>query len=194
MCGCFKVDADNRQVREYIDMLPADSPSVKVGDVFPGEHALALCAQNEDITPRAMLWGFPRWKGKRLIFNARAETALEKSMFAKALRQRRMAAPANCFYEWRQEPGKKGKDKFSFTAGEILYLAGMWSFFAETEGGGECFTLLTTQANASMLPYHHRMPVLLRRDELSAWINGRDFEKLLFREPFPTQAREIPRL
>ena len=76
------------------------------------------------------LWGLvPYWskdpkKGARPV-NARAETAHEKPMFRKLIRERRCLIPANCYYEWRQMPvGKRAycirmEDESPFCTGVI---------------------------------------------------------------------------
>ena len=59
------------------------------------------------------LWGLvPYWskdpkKGVRPV-NAKAETAHERPLFKKLIRERRCLIPANCYYEWKQMPvGKR---------------------------------------------------------------------------------------
>lgn len=57
-----------------------------------------------------------------------------------------------------------------------MYLAGLWNDFA---GERKC-VILTTAANGSMEGIHDRMPVVLRREELEAWVwdSGRATEML----------------
>ncbi len=53
----------------------------------------------------------------------------------------------------------------------------------------QCFTILTTDANESMAPYHDRMPLLLAAEECDAWLSGQGREKFLGRIPFAVQAK-----
>ena len=110
-----------------------------------------------------MNWGFPRNQGSGLLINARAETVLERKMFRENVRRRRCIIPAKWFYEWDAE-----KNKVSFMRVEepVLYMAGFYGCFQDEER----FIILTTQANDSVRPVHHRMPVILEKNELKSWM------------------------
>lgn len=193
MCGNFRVNANNREIAALIGMLPAGSPPPGTGDVFPGDAALVLFTQNDQICPATMFWGFPGKGAKSLIFNARAETARSKPFFSRATRERRLVVPAGGFYEWRAVEGQKRKEKFYFQeAGqELVYLAGIWTMFHEP---GLCvphFTILTTAANESMRPYHHRMPVTVHENEIEPWIKGEKYGEIMERVPFALMATPV---
>lgn len=184
MCGCFRINPQNREMAAFLGLLPPDSPPVKTGDIYPTDIAAICCWHDGRMAVRAMAWGFPAWYGKGVIFNARSETALEKPMFGKALRQRRGVVPANGFYEWWSRPGERKKEKLLFTHGPILYLAAIWGFFERDQTlMPQRFTLLTTRANASMLPYHQRMPLLLAKHECRQWLAGPDPTPFLRQAP-----------
>lgn len=189
MCGRFDLDLSNREIDRLVSQLPPDSPPLKQGEIFPSNNALTLIMRDGKITPEAMAWGFPAWKGKGVIFNARAESALEKPLFRKALQQFPVVIPASGFYEWREDPANGRKDKFRFTCPDspLLYLAGFWNTFPK-EDIRRHFTILTTAANDSMRPYHLRMPVLLQANEIESWLNGENRAEILGREPEPVAA------
>ena len=89
----------------------------------------------------------------------------------------RCVIPAAGFYEWN-----KAKERVSFTMpqSKILYMAGIWQPTAKDNQ----FTILTTSPNASVLPVHDRMPLVLMPEEVMPWIQ--DFgaaEKLLTKSP-----------
>ena len=54
----------------------------------------------------------------------------------------------------------------------LLLLAGIY----HEEQGAPRYTILTTQANESMIPVHDRMPVMIGRNEIRPWLI--DNEKL----------------
>lgn len=58
----------------------------------------------------------------------------------------------------------------------MLYMAGMLNTFMDIGGNAkDCFTILTTSANASMSPFHDRMPSILSEHECEKWINNETF-------------------
>lgn len=193
MCGRFTIDPATKGMRAVLAALGPHAPLVKTGDVYPGDAAPVLVAATEEMAVRAMSWGFPRWDKRGVVFNARAETALVKPMFRTALRNHPVVIPTTGFYEWKAIPGSRKKEKYLFRRNgeEVLYLAG----FAEAlevprEGVTHCFTILTTEANASMAPYHDRMPVLLAPEEREAWLTGQGREAFLQRVPFALEAEK----
>lgn len=119
--------------------------------------------QNGVLVASEMFWGFSNPAKKGLIINARAETAREKRTFADSIAKRRCVIPASGFYEW--DP-YKARYRFTSPEGGLLLLAG----FYRKEQGVPRFTILTTEANDSMIEVHDRMPVMIGREEIRPWI------------------------
>ena len=150
----------------------SDLPSLKSPkrDVFPSQSAVVIHgdsnrngAQEGVIGASEMVWGFSNPVRKGLIINARAETAREKITFADSIARRRCVIPASGFYEWDPH---KAKFRFTSMNGGLLLLAG----FYREEQGIPRYTILTTEANESMIKVHDRMPVMIGRDEIRPWI------------------------
>jgi len=207
MCGRYLLEdeayADILQIlhdlnaaknRVSIDNIPV-SDFVR-GEVLP--TSIAPVIENYEIV--AVKWGFPHWKNTGVIINARSETALEKRMFGKALRERRCVIPSSGFYEWshRSEPDRSGgkrkaKEKFLFRRpGEhMLYMAGMASTFTDALGVEySAFTILTTAANDSVAHVHDRMPVILAADEIDMWASDNAFMEYVLHRPGPELTAE----
>lgn len=176
MCGRYYIEADDEMIEEIRNICAkidaqnnAPTSSIAVGEVFPTNSAPVITENG----PVAMKWGFPMYNSTKPIINARSETATEKPMFSAALKQRRIVVPTSGFYEW-MHVGTKSTDKYLFTlAGEkMLCLAGLYTNFARPDGTREdCFSILTTEANESMRPYHNRMPVYIAAGERDAWLS-----------------------
>lgn len=132
-------------------------------DIFPGSRGLILKADGDDLEATPMIWGFPSPKGKGLLINARAETALQKPTFSESILRRRCIIPASRFYEW---DASRTKVTFYREQKEMLYFAGFYRRFED----GDRFVILTTAANASMAQIHDRMPLILEKEEILRWI------------------------
>lgn len=197
MCGRFQLDSDMEPVRSLIETLEQKQEGVQVkhGDIYPTDIAPVLISEDKSqICLKAMIWGFPRWDNKGVIFNARAETALEKSIFREPLLRHPALVPTTGFYEWHVEEGSKKKTKYLFRepGKTLLYLAGFFkSFPVDRQDIAERFTILTTEANARMTAYHNRMPLLIHHEEAAAWLSGETLEHFLYRIPFDLEAVAI---
>jgi putative SOS response-associated peptidase YedK len=151
-------------------IIPSDLPYPESGqDVFPTEPSLVIHTGNQKLLAGEMLWGFSNPYRKGLIINARAETVREKNLFADSIMNRRCIIPASGFYEW---DSYKARFRFSHPDDDLLLLAGIYY----EEQGTPRYTILTTQANESMIPVHDRMPVMIGRNEIRPWLI--DNEKL----------------
>lgn len=181
MCGRYSLAPDEsmeiaRIVAEVQSRFGA--ASVHTGDIYPTNTAPVLLAAEHEMTPMPMKWGFPNFRNKGVIINARGETALDKPMFRKSLLERRCIIPTSGFYEWDKQ---KTKYRFHLSGQNILYLAGLWNRFEEEER----FVILTTAPNDSIINVHDRMPVLLTERELEPWLRdtGMASEKLSALQP-----------
>ena len=198
MCGRYLLfdDKDEEEIHRIIEEANRRSTGgdLKMGMVYPTDAAPILVKLQDGHVAKAMRWGFPKWDGKGVVINARAETASTKAMFAKSLQARRVVVPTIGFYEWRHE-GKAKKEMYLFREHKknALYLAGIYNIFTLPDGSREeRFTILTTNANGSIEPYHDRMPVLLDESERDAWIDDAGAtDDILHRIPADLDAEHI---
>lgn len=179
MCGRYSLFADeDPEIKRIAAAALLLDPSVKTGEIFPANTAPVLLETGGRIEVGAFGWGFPGWKGKGAVINARGETAAEKRMFQAALHARRCVVPTTGFYEWDAE---KRKQLFRLPGSRAVYLAGLYGAFA----GENRYVILTTAANASVAEIHHRMPVVLERGRIEAWLTDETAAALLLRETPP---------
>jgi len=160
------------------------------GEIFPTNIAPVISGDGV----MAVKWGFPHWKNSGVIINARAETALEKNMFGKPLREWRCVVPSSGFFEWSRSSGKKKKDKYFLFHPEehMLYMAGMVNTFRDALGSEyNAFVILTTEANDFVAPIHDRMPVILTSDEVEQWTQDDAFMESVLHRPGPELAVEM---
>lgn len=195
MCGRYYIsDTFEKEVRELLWEIQKELRSESISgaegfrnaaghDVFPGSKATILRIKDGELTASELTWGFLTPKDKRLLINARAETALDKPMFSDSILSRRCVIPASRFYEWDRE---KSKVTFYRKKKDMLYFAGFYRNFPD----GERFIILTTAANASMQPTHDRMPVILEKEELISWLSDDAKISTFLRKEMPELAHE----
>lgn len=148
-------------------------------NIAPTQSILAIRvdAENQQRNMHPLHWGLiPSWSkdpsiGSRMI-NARAETLSEKPSFRSAFRSRRCLIPTDGFYEWKKTGSKKQPFYIRMKDESVFAFAGLWEHFNGPDGTiiDSC-TIITTEPNALMADLHHRMPVILSRDQYDDWLN-----------------------
>ena len=168
MCGRFFWDSDTARELEKTIRMVDDTFRIEhyTGDIHPTEKAPVISYYKGSLLAEGKKWGFPGFNSSKVIFNARAESALEKKMFRDSVLKRRIVIPAAGFYEWNR---KKEKVTFISDVKEqpILYMAGFYNRY----GNEDRFVILTTGANDSMADVHERMPLLLKHQELEEYMH-----------------------
>ncbi len=164
---------DPEEVRERLKLGDMPDDFVPNANISPGQDIPVVI---DPVTRNVQLfrWGLiPGWaKDPRIgykMINARAETVAEKPSFRVSFQSRRCLIPADGFYEWKTENGRKYpflftlKDRIPFT------FAGLWDSWrgVEDEVINSC-TIITTTPNSLVAQYHDRMPVIL--DDSNRWL------------------------
>lgn len=168
MCSRYFTEDEKSGIRT--DVRPCD------------EAAVLLSERGKTIVRKKMFWGFHPAIGEGrgsgpTVYNARVETAPEKTMFRDCMVRRRVAVPADGFYEWNRA-GEKAV--FEAVTGKKLYLAGCYRF----EGAEPHFVILTTEPNESVGKIHDRMPLVLEEEQLKYWLSdGEEYRMLLKQAP-----------
>lgn len=125
---------------------------------------------------RLLRWGLvPHWskrpgQGAPMI-NARSESVEEKPAFRDAFARHRCLVPADGFFEWREEGGKKQPYFISRRDGRPLAFAGLWDTWRSQEAKLRSCSILTTDANAAVAELHDRMPVLIEPEYFQEWLD-----------------------
>lgn len=145
------------------------------GDIHPTDAAPVIVSCKNGLILTEKRWGFPGGSGSSVIFNARAESALDKRMFARGILCRRAVIPADRFYEWNRQ---KEKSSFRREDSPILYMAGFYDSF----DGTDRFVILTTAANQSVIQIHDRMPLILEKHQIEDWIHKDDAAGLMLKQ------------
>jgi len=178
MCGRYSLKTPVERLSEKFQ-FPKVIPIKLRYNIAPSQTvAVVRCLPDDSDRKLAMLrWGFiPSWakfpnSGVQPI-NAKAETAAELPMFRDAFRRRRCLVPADGFYEWKQEGGRKQPVYVRLKDGEPFAIAGLWEHWEGQDGQViESCTLLTTEPNDLLAPIHNRMPVILDPKDYAQWLD-----------------------
>lgn len=138
-----------------------------------------LRAEDGTLEGHEARWGLiPGWWKQpdppSMTFNARSEEAAGKPMWRSALKSQRCLMPLRGWYEWQAVPGARVKQPYFIhvPGEEVLAFAAVWSRWKAGEGEPllSC-ALLTREAAPVIAPIHHRMPVVLRREDFDEWLD-----------------------
>ena len=109
---------------------------------------------------------------------------MEKPLFRDSAASRRCAVPSTSFWE---RDGEKRKYFFTLPGETALYMAGLYA----VRDGTPRYCILTTEANASMRGVHSRMPLVLRREQVSLWLRQTE-EAFQFLRSTPPELEKTP--
>jgi putative SOS response-associated peptidase YedK len=150
--------------------------AVPTYNAAPSQAQLTILNDHPDTIVRAA-WGFvPEWADGRPdvkpLINARAETVPTKPFFRDAFRRKRCLVLADGFYEWKRAGKGKVPYRIALKTEEPFAFAGIWSTVHDAQGAVQpTFAILTTDANALVSQIHTRMPVILRKQDETAWLD-----------------------
>lgn len=180
MCGRYASSLAPEAIARLfrtVNPLPNAPPS---WNIAPTQRALIVRREQASGARQlvTMRWSFvPRWmKGPaRPQINARAETVATSPFFRAAFAARRCLVPAEAFYEWASAAGAKRPYAIARRDGQAMALAGVWEQAADGDsgggvGGGACFAIITTDANATLAAVHGRMPAILDEADWPLWL------------------------
>ncbi len=198
MCGRFFVEGEQenellaRMVEEAArrQLALTGESSVAAGEVYPSSAVAAMAmGRNGGIGVFPMRWGYSGLRGGGLIINARSETALNKPLFSRSMRERRCLIPCSWYYEWETRSGQRetqdGSASFQVLPGGgrkikiryairpraagIMYLAGIYRY--EEEQRLPALTILTRAPSPEIAFIHDRMPVIFSESAHSVWLD-----------------------
>jgi putative SOS response-associated peptidase YedK len=127
-------------------------------------------------------WGLiPPWvedpRKFSLVINARADSVLDKPAFRNAMRRRRCLFPADGFYEWTEEGGRKRPYVVRAKHGGPIAYAGLWETWTGRNGEEmETAAIITTTAGRNIAHLHPRMPVIVPPDAFDFWLDCRNVD------------------
>ena len=182
MCGRYRRRSDKHRIAEAFE-LGKDLEDLYLepeDDIAPGSIQPVVFANDAgERILELMRWGFQI--PDKLLFLARSENITTKGFWKESFSKRRCIVPADSFYEWPKEKGRKTqKYEFTLLGKEPFGMAGVWSEWKNPKTGKRepTFAILTEEANGVMRPIHDRQPAILEPcDYRGISLTRRDLEK-----------------
>jgi putative SOS response-associated peptidase YedK len=179
VCGRY---ASSRDARDLASAFLVEEPPEEVlhpsWNVAPTDPVYAVLQRDDRRLLRVLRWGLvPSWakdaKGAPRLINARQETVASKPAFRKAYQRRRCLLPADGYYEWQVDGGRKQPWFLSARDGEPLAMAGLYEVWSAAEGAARLWTctVITTSASDELGHIHDRTPLLVPREDWDRWLD-----------------------
>ncbi|MDF1850848.1 MAG: SOS response-associated peptidase family protein [Verrucomicrobiales bacterium] len=171
-------------IRESEQALAASSSASpsrapKLFGIRKTDPGLALTLERGEPAAHIMRWGFFR-SYNPAVNNARSEK-LDGTWSEPWQQKRRCLIPLSTFYEWQGPAG--AKQAFAFQAPdrtESLWAAGIWEKTPEgLDDSSFSYSMLTRESTGRLSEIHHRMPVILTRDQIPEFLEAEDPQALL---------------
>ena len=180
MCGRYSVLTEDEviEVRKIINDISLrlardefENYEEAQQETMPTDRAPIVTSNGDELAFELVQFGFENYTSKGVIINARAETVTEKSTFKRHIQNGRCIVPASGYFEWKtpvEGQKKKIKHMIKDEQGSLLFMAGLWR---DGKDGRE-FVIITNEPVGVIIDIHDRMPVILRIDQLEAWLSG----------------------
>ena len=180
MCGRFVQFSSIRTLEMHFpiqEILVTPVPSYNVAPT----QSIAVILKKDRSCLDALHWGLvPFWakdtSGASRMINARAETAATKPSFRDPFKKRRCLIPADGFYEWTGEKGRKQPWLLQLPGNQPFAFAGLYESWRDKQASDGAHdhrsaTILTAAASPSVRKIHPRMPVILTPDAYEPWLD-----------------------
>ncbi len=182
MCGRFSLKSTIKAIEDEFSIDSCEIIITPRYNIAPSQNVAVVISENGKNTLKEFRWGLiPSWAkdiniGYRMI-NARSETINQKISYKNALKNRRCLIIADGFYEWKavDDPRYKGNKipyYFYLNGQKPFAFAGLWDTWKSHENQiiNSC-TMITTSPNQVVAEIHNRMPVILQKNIIPAWLD-----------------------
>ena len=184
MCTRYYIYPENPEIENIISTIKS-SPLTRrfmmagnliktEGEIRPADVVPTIAPDprgEEKIYP--MKWGYTmHYNGKKLLLNARSETAFEKPTFRYDWLNHRCIIPASHYFEWAHDRKENGTvkigDRYMIRPKDesVTWLCGLYHI----EDKFPTFVVLTREPGPEVAKIHDRMPLILPSSLTSEWI------------------------
>lgn len=199
MCGRYALHHTAQEIQQRFALEGLIGALEPRYNIAPTQVLPVIVQHGEARTAQEMRWGLvPSWAKEPNLslstFNARAEGIADKPMYRGPIRRQRCLVPADGFYEWQPTGGKKQPYFIRMKDDSLFAFAGLYDHWRQPDGTDLwTYTLITGEPNAVVAPLHHRMVVILRREDEAEWLDPGitdPFQVTRLLTPYPAEAME----
>lgn len=176
MCGRYLIISTPDAIRQFLQY--PEQPNFPARYNVAPTQPIPIVRLAEGRRQFALVrWGLiPAWvkdpRAFSLLINARGESVNDKPAFRNAMKRRRCLIPADGFYEWNEQGGRKQPFVVRPRAGGPIAFAGLWESWMGPNGEEmETAAIITTEASRDVAHIHHRMPVIVPPDAFDLWLD-----------------------
>ena len=179
MCGRYSLFSDIRIIEERFGEVTFEEDDYEPSyNIAPSQQVMTVINDGTKNRLGYLKWGLvPPWaKDSKIGFkmiNARSETVHEKPSFRESFKKKRCLVVADSFFEWKRTNDKKVPMLVKLKSDELFAMAGLWETWKSPTGEPiHSCTILTTEPNDLMSNIHDRMPVILKPEDESIWLDS----------------------
>lgn len=200
MCGRFSLAVETIVIAERFKVPTGTFEWKPRYNMAPTQLCPTIAMLNNQPTLCLMRWGLiPHWskegKSPFQMINARAETLRSKPSYRESFFNRRCLVPADGFFEWKKGVSGKVPFRAALKNDQMFAFAGLWDIWQDGQGKQiPSFTIVTTESNSLVAPLHDRMPVILRREDESLWLDSEQHDPAKLEtilKPYPTDEMKL---
>lgn len=178
MCNRYSFFGSVGILKSTFGIEAMDSEPVANHNITPSQFAPAILYSEGRIQLRHLHWGLiPSWATEpdiaAFMINAGEDSLHLMPCFKHAFKRRRCLIPADGYFEWACENGRKQPYFITSDSGELFGFAGLWENWVDPSSGNtiESFTIVTTSALPGASLRIDRMPVILTRESYRDWLD-----------------------
>lgn len=184
MCGRFTLTLN---AGDFLNFYGITAHELKPRyNIAPSQSCPVIVMINGQKQVVNMNWGLNSpFKGGYKIINVRAETINQKPTFKKLYQSKRCLVPADGFFEWKKSSTSKIPYRITLKNSQPFTFAGIYSQTVDVNGQILfTFALLTTAANSLVENLHDRIPVILKKEDETKWLDE-------FNPPKPDEFKQM---
>lgn len=180
MCGRFTLTLTQAQLEDYLkeryDISNHSQFKLPRYNISPSNEVVSVLHDGSNHRVGTLKWGFrPLYTTSDRpleIINVKGETVFDKAIFKTSVLQRRCVILADSFYEWKSDKSDKNPYRF-MTDQKVFPMAAIWQTVATPGAKIHTVAIITTHNNDTLKGIHHRMPVILTKEDEKIWLNNK---------------------